>query len=55
MKTETKTVAEYKAPKCKCVKVHVQNLVCTSPGEDYYGDNGYSGKDTDITELGEDY
>lgn len=32
MKTVTKTIAEYKAPRCKCVKFHVQNLVCTSPG-----------------------
>lgn len=39
MKKETKTIVEYKAPKCKCVEVHVQNLVCTSPGD--YSDNGY--------------
>lgn len=44
MKTVTKTIAEYKAPRCKCVELHVQNLVCASPNgieeaeEAEYGD-----------------
>ena len=30
MKTETKSFAEYKAPKCKVVEVHVEAIVCQS-------------------------
>ena len=38
METKTKTIAEYKAPKCKCVEVHLEKQVLqvTSPtGEDF--------------------
>ena len=52
MKTETKTVAEYRAPKCKVVSVHAQNLVCTSPG-DGYGVLGAAGDD--VTVENDDY
>ena len=55
MVNETKTFAEYKAPKCRVVGIHVQNLVCASPYDDDYGANGYSGKDPDISDLGDDF
>ena len=41
METKTKTIAEYKAPRCKVVGIHVQNLVCTSFGEE--GEAGANG------------
>lgn len=40
MKTETKSFAEYKAPGCKVVEVHVEKLVCTS-----FGNEGEAGGD----------
>ena len=49
MKKETKTIAEYKAPKCKVMGVHVQNLLCSSPGDDY-SNNGYIPGDGDEVE-----
>lgn len=38
MKTETKTNEEYKAPKCKCVEVHINHVLCGSlDGNDIEG------------------
>lgn len=33
MKSNEFSTPEYSAPTCKVVEVHMQNLVCTSPGE----------------------
>lgn len=41
MVNETKTFAEYKTPKCRVLKMQVQNLVCTSPNEYTQGGGGY--------------
>lgn len=54
MKTQTKTIGEYNAPKCKVVEVHVQNLVCASP----YGDQGRAGNgynESNTADYGDDF
>ena len=47
METKTKTIAEYKAPRCKCVEVHVNRVLCGSQdgiddidGDDIVNQNG---------------
>ena len=50
MVNETKTSAEYKAPKCKVVGIHVQNLVCTS-----WGDEGEAGEKVKVDYDDDEY
>lgn len=50
MKAVTKTYVEYKTPRCKCVEVHVENLVCQSPN----GFDSVNGTEGFGMESGED-
>ena len=46
MKTETKTVAEYKAPKCKVVMIHYEGALMdgASTGESYDDETTFGGE-----------
>ena len=54
MKTETKSFAEYKAPKCKCVEFYM-NRAFMQEVSSPYGAVGAAGNDFTLVNEDEDY